>query len=256
MKRFLKGIFYRVCLGVEKVFPSDKGHVLMYHSFNLLEVFFNVSFDDFKQQIGFLQKNDYKIISLVEFLDRKEQGLSLKKYIAITCDDGYVGVLEMAQFLYDRNLPATIFWPSGVSGDLLRLSNGVEHKILSQTQMGELLEKFPNIALGLHGVTHRELTKISGEDMENELRQSLEDIKNFPRNISMIAYPRGKYNEKVLDTAKRLGYRAGFTTREGGVNVKTPLFEIPRLTADCTVDSVAFAGKLTRLYGIYVALKS
>ncbi len=255
MKRFLKGLFYRVCLGVEKVFPSDKGYVLMYHSFNLLEVFFNVSFDDFKQQIGFLQKNDYKIISLVEFLDRKEQGLSLKKYIAITCDDGYVGLGEIVEFLYTKNIPITIFWPSGVEGDMLRLSNGVEHKILSHQGMHEILEKFQNVTLGSHGVTHRELTKISGEDMENELRQSLEDIKNFPRNISMVAYPRGKYNEKVLDTAKRLGYRAGFTTREGGVDTQTPVFEIPRITADCTVDSVAFAGKLTRMYDWYVSLK-
>lgn len=256
MKQFLKNIFYHICLACERVFPTDRGHVLMYHSFNLMEVFFNVSFDDFKKQIEYLQKNNYHIISLSDFLDRKEQGLSLKKYITITCDDGYIGVSEMAQFLYEQNLPATIFWPCGVQNDLLKLSSGVEHNILSNEGIRELLQKFPNITIGSHGVTHRELTKISSDDMEGELRESFVEMKNFPQGIPVVAYPRGKYNQKVLEVTKNIGYRAGLTTCEGGVTSNTSPFEIPRITADSTVDITAFAGKLTRVYSVYVALKS
>lgn len=215
-----------------------------------------MSFDDFKQQIQFLQDNNYHIVSLSEFLDRKEQGLSLKKYITITCDDGYVGVAEMAQFLQQKGLPATIFWPCGVAGDMLRLSNGVEHKILSNEGMKNLLNQFPNITIGSHGVTHRELTKISSDDMEVELRESFAEIKNFAQSIPAVAYPRGKYNQKILEVTEKLGYRAGFTTREGSVTSNTSPFEIPRITADSTVDITAFAGKLTRVYSTYVALKS
>ncbi len=255
MKRFLKNIFYRVCIACEHISPIDQGHVLMYHSFNLMDVFFNVALEDFKNQIQFLQDNNYHIVSLPDFLNRKEQGLSLKKYITITCDDGYVDIGEMAQFLHERRLTATVFWPCGVVGDILRLSSGVRYKILSRDRMIEILNQFPNITLGSHGVTHCELTKITNDKMVHELRQSFGGIKNFTQHISVIAYPRGKYDKDVLEATRMIGYCAGLTTHEGAVNRNTRQFEIPRIAVDCTVDKVAFAGKLTRLYDWYVTMK-
>jgi len=254
MKKIIKNIFFCVCIVFEKFFPSKKGHILMYHSFNLLEVFFNVSFEDFKRQIDFLEKNDYKIISLDEFLNQKEKNNSLKKKIVLTLDDGYIGFDEIALFLEEKNIPSTLFWPTRVENDLLKLSNGVEYKILSSNQVKELLAKYRMVNIGSHSLTHRELPKISTEDLMSELRESLSDIKTYERNINSIAYPRGKYNQKVIDATKEAGYRSALCTREGGIDKDTALFELPRISADSTVGMLAFEAKLTSLYHLYTKI--
>ena len=69
------------------------------------------------------------------------------------------------------------------------------------------------MVIGSHGMTHRILTNLSDEDLSYELNGSkkiLED--NLKAGIDTISIPRGFYNEKVIDAAKRAGYKKIFTS--------------------------------------------
>jgi peptidoglycan/xylan/chitin deacetylase (PgdA/CDA1 family) len=73
--------------------------------------------------------------------------------------------------------------------------------------------------IGSHGMTHRILTELKDDELDNEIRGSkkvLED--NLGTSISYFSVPRGFYNNKIIQKAKDSGYRAVFTSNinEGG----------------------------------------
>jgi peptidoglycan/xylan/chitin deacetylase (PgdA/CDA1 family) len=255
MKNFIKRFFYHLCITLDKMMTSSRGHILMYHSFALSDIFFNVPFSNFKEQVDYLIKHKYKIVSLEDFLERKKIKLSLRKHIVFSFDDGYSDLTGVIDYLGEKKIPASLFWSTGLPENTISLSNGGKYSILSRQQLEGLLKRHPFISLGSHGITHRELTNISDQDLSFELRQSFHDISIMPNNILVVAYPRGKYNKDVISMAKNCGYLAGCTTHEGGIGVSTPDFELPRLSIDQSVDMLAFCAKLTMLYDLYSKIR-
>lgn len=67
--------------------------------------------------------------------------------------------------------------------------------------------------IGSHGMNHKILTGLGEVKLDYELRASkkfLED--NLLQSIVFFSIPRGFYNEKVIDKAKEIGYKAVFTS--------------------------------------------
>jgi len=64
-----------------------------------------------------------------------------------------------------------------------------------------------------HSRNHPILTQLDEAELEAELSESLNDLKlHLGSAPPVLAYPGGYYNQKVLDVARSLGYKLGFTT--------------------------------------------
>lgn len=72
------------------------------------------------------------------------------------------------------------------------------------------------VVLGAHTQTHPIMKSISIEEMHNEVKGSLHDLR---RQIGFVppvfAYPSGMYNEAAVRVVERVGFKLAFTTERG-----------------------------------------
>jgi peptidoglycan/xylan/chitin deacetylase (PgdA/CDA1 family) len=139
--------------------------------------------------------------------------------LAITFDDGYESVFagafpEMAA----RKWTGTVFVVVGSVGGSnswdVRLSPR-RFKHLSWDQIRELSDA--GFEIGSHTLSHRDLTRLDGELLRRELRDSRRAIEDqIGRKVTSVSYPFGRYSPAVIDEAMAAGYDCGFTSSPHG----------------------------------------
>jgi peptidoglycan/xylan/chitin deacetylase (PgdA/CDA1 family) len=159
--------------------------------------------------------------------DRLPRGM-----VAITFDDGYDSVFDHAFLVLRRlGLPFTVFLVAatltdGTSPDTW-VDGGPGHPLrtLSLEQVREMQRAGGRF--GSHSLAHRDLTAMSEEESERDLRESreiLEDLLQTP--IRHLAYPGGLHSERVRRAARRAGFDHAFTTsrdlKRAGGNMAVP----------------------------------
>lgn len=118
-------------------------------------------------------------------------------YITTSWDDGDIYDIRLSNLLLKYKIPATFYIPSN-------------HK-LTKKQIKDLSKNFE---IGGHTKSHKELTKITFKNAENEILQNkkyLEKIIN--KKVTSFCYPRGRYNQEVKQLVGFLGYKYARTTR-------------------------------------------
>jgi hypothetical protein len=246
MKKLLKKIFYTTCAVSDIFLRDNKARVLMYHSHELSDVFFNVSQDFFLKQLDFLQKNKFIFVTISQLVSKIKNKESLRNVLAITHDDGHADYLTVAYTeLLKRNIHGTLYFPYDMKNNTLITSTGVSCRLLTQDQVQELA-KNSLIEIGSHSMTHPELVTLSDEQLVQEL---------FHTNEKTFAYPRGKFGQREKEAVIMAGYESAVTTHEGFITHTTDLFEIPRISIDQTMNMLDFRAKLSTLYGWYVTVR-
>ena len=86
--------------------------------------------------------------------------------------------------------------------------------------------------VGSHGSRHYWLNKISPEEQEKDIKQSLNFLEDVgaPTNDWVMCYPYGAYNDATLSLLKKYDASVGLTTEVRVANLKADNpFELPRL---------------------------
>ena len=146
---------------------------------------------------------------------RLPRGLS-----ALTFDDGFESVYHHAfPAIAKHRLPATVFVvartlaPEGLPVAWVDTPPSVPLRTLNLEQILEMQET--GVDFASHSSVHHDLTALSEEECERDLRDSrelLEDLLNRP--VRFLAYPRGRSDERVRHSARRAGYQNAFTLPE------------------------------------------
>lgn len=113
-------------------------------------------------------------------------------------DDGRIQDLQLASLLKKFNLPAVFYLPSTV-------------RDLDQTQIIELAKDFE---IGGHTMTHPpDIKQLKDKDVWWEISENKSDLEGIIRNrITKFCYPRGRYNDRIVDAVKNAGYTHARTT--------------------------------------------
>ena len=132
-------------------------------------------------------------------------------YVAITFDDAFRSVRANAvPELLSRGFPATIFVPVDCLGKTP--SWEMEHTVDDQVMTCDELRSLPElIELGSHGLSHPHLTRIDTPRLREEVttsRQKLADL--IGSQVSLLAFPYGDYDERVVGTCRQAGYERLF----------------------------------------------
>ncbi len=155
--------------------------------------------------------------------------------VAVTFDDGYLGVAEHAVPVLERlQLPATVFLPT----DLLAERDGLPPQdrglyagvpLVGWSTVRRLAAS-PLLRFESHGAAHRALSGLAAEARLDDLRRSREAIASATgRTPRFLAYPFGAADRATAATARDAGFEAAFTTRHGGLRAVGDPFLLPRI---------------------------
>jgi peptidoglycan/xylan/chitin deacetylase (PgdA/CDA1 family) len=221
--------------------------VLMYHSIGENKEFFTVKTEEFERQMKFLKDNHFEVISLEDLMNLNFK--QAKKKVILTFDDGYEdNFLNAFPVLKKYNFPATIFISTALINKEVVARKETEFKILSEFQITEMI-KSGVIKFGSHSHRHLKLTKLSDEEIEEELKTSKEILEKITgQKIISFAYPYGDYDERVKNIATKF-FKNLCTISKGQVKNKNQSLELPRNSIDSRVnfDQFKYIVKIGRI---------
>jgi peptidoglycan/xylan/chitin deacetylase (PgdA/CDA1 family) len=179
---------------------GGRSAILTYHSLDDSRSVISTAPCLFRQRMKLLAASGIPVVPL-------DQASQRPGSIAITFDDGYRSLLDHAiPLLKLHRLPATIFivseycgqrnnWPSQPRGRVPDLP------LLSWDELSGLP---PLISLGAHTMTHPNLSRLSAEECERELRECQDKIQQRTgRPVRWLAYPYGASSSQVRSLAGR-----------------------------------------------------
>ncbi len=196
---------------------------LLYHRVGYTAGGLTITPERFTADLTQLVKSGYQTISLKQFEDYlQDKKVDLPdKPVLITFDDGYLDNYENAfPILQQFSMKATFFIVTG-----MLLTN--EDRMLPE-HIKKMAEA--GMSFGSHTVSHRPLTEMTLDEVQEELSQSkavLEDILGIP--VDAVSYPRGSYNSTILKIVQANGYIAGFTVVNGICSKSSRLLELRRI---------------------------
>lgn len=221
MKIILRKILYLF-------FPSLKkgASILMYHSIDKNDAFFNVTPADFEKQIKYINQKGFTVLNYSELLHKFLNKEDISNHVCITFDDGYKSVFENALPILEKyNMKATMFIAGGLLGKPFTTSDNAILQIINKQEFYNFLKN--NVFEFLpHSYTHKELTNLSKEEISEELNQSIKFFNNNTEKI--MAYPRGKYSKDVVGVLKENEWLSAVTTDPGILMLDINPLLVPR----------------------------
>ncbi|MBI4341155.1 MAG: polysaccharide deacetylase family protein [Candidatus Omnitrophica bacterium] len=182
---------------------------------------YTITAAEMESLLAHVHKLGYRTVSSKAFRAWQQGNGSLpERTVVFTFDDGYTSHLEIAASLLNRyRFTGTFF---------VTLNHIGQPGFLTWEQLRKLI--FLGMEIGSHGVTHRPLTSLSRQEMEEELVQSkrvLEQQLGTP--VHSIAAPGGFWNGAVAEAARRTGYDAVWVSNIGTNGKETNPFALRRV---------------------------
>jgi peptidoglycan/xylan/chitin deacetylase (PgdA/CDA1 family) len=199
---------------------SNEAIVLMYHGISNKVNSTNTSLSNFQEQITYLEKNHFKIISTPTLVNDIKNKIEFpNKSIVITFDDGWKDQDEAMNFLAKNNIPATfclVTWFQSFN---------------SPTDLQKIdFSKYKNAPFTYinHSYTHDVHKFLVNPEQDTTKSEKVLD-KLFGKYQPYYTYPYGEYNEKLLKVLHEHGYIAAYgVAGEPVVLNKVNIFNIPR----------------------------
>ena len=174
----------------------------------------SVTPDAFERQLRRLSRSGFRGVTFERALSQPPDGPT----VAVTFDDAYLSVLELAMpILDDAGFPATVFAPTDfparpaepMSWDGIDrwLGGPYERELrpMSWEQLGRLAEA--GWEIGSHTCSHPRLTTLPDDELAHELVESRALVaERLGRPCGALAYPYGDHDERVVDAARGAGY--------------------------------------------------
>ena len=187
-------------------------------------------------------------------VDHPEDAVRPGNHAAITFDDGYASVVEQAlPELRQRNIPCTIFIPTGCLGQPPSWVNSATHafskeRVITAEQIRELAAD-PLVSVGSHSVSHPSLLELSAEQAAEELQSSKETLETLVgQEVHLFSFPHGAFNDALVRQARETGYRLVYSIEPSLVPVSPDGHVLGRFAADADDWWVEFRLKLAGAY--------
>lgn len=141
--------------------------------------------------------------------------------VTTSWDDGSVGDLKLSEILDRYDLKATFYISASY--------HYLERPLTAQ----EIVKIGKKYEIGAHTMSHPDLDRIDINDVEAEVVESRDYLRNIlGHNVCIFSYPRGRYTPEVIDMVKRAGFSGARTIRDGNISYPVNPYEIhPTLQA-------------------------
>lgn len=230
-----------------KMFQKQVVTILMYHSVDDNGRFSTVSLVEFRYQVKYLHDNGFLVISLNQLISSILNHQSIaSKTVVLTFDDGYADNYTVVfPLLKKYNYPATIFLTTSWVGHEVQFNN-YTFNTLDWVKIREMQDS-GLVDFQSHTHTHPKLTELDSASIKEEMVLSKRNIEeNLNKVSNVIAYPFGKFNQTVKNSAKDL-FIAALSVEKGHINPATwsrDVYSLPRQSIDSMVSRFRFKLKI------------
>jgi peptidoglycan/xylan/chitin deacetylase (PgdA/CDA1 family) len=207
--------------------------ILCYHGIGEDDWTYSVNKATFKKQINYLISKKYNFISLSQVAQYLNGKFEISKpSVVITFDDGYKDILDIKNYIKKNNIKPTLF--------LLSDTKNANRKELENTR--EFLNKNEILSLvkngweiGSHTATHSDMHTLTDNKIKKEIINSKIDLENMLKiRVNYIAFPKGRYNKKILIAVSKAGYKLGLTMDDSKIDKQINPLALPRIGVDRT----------------------
>jgi peptidoglycan/xylan/chitin deacetylase (PgdA/CDA1 family) len=152
---------------------------------------------------------------------RGEQPLPARP-MAVTFDDGFSNTADAVRLLTDAGIPATVYVTTGMMG---------RPGMLSIRDLSELCGIDGAVEIGAHGVRHRRLDELDGDELTTETADSrmlIEEVTQ--RGCASFAYPHGNHDRASVAAVRNAGYSSAVAVRNALSHDHDDVFALARVT--------------------------
>lgn len=212
-----------------------------------------VTKEQMEHHLRVIKKKGYETITFEEL---KKMGLNHrfdKKYIILTFDDGYKDNHDILLPLLEKyDMKAVIYLVSDSTYNKWDVDFDANpekrYELMNETEINKLI-KSGRIEFGGHTTTHKNLTKLSKEDLLVELENDKKKLEEkIGKKATSFAYPYGSVNEEIKEAISELGYDFGIACDTGSVDMAKDLFQIRRVLIFNTIDKLGIYRKISGDY--------
>ena len=227
LRAILSNIFFKF----DSIFYRNEYlKIVCYHGIKKSNNRYDVSLKDFEKQIKNFSKN--YIFAHPLDLDRIAKKNYKYKSVLITFDDGFDNFLSCVPILDKYSIKPLLFVLSDRK-NVNRKELANNSKLLNKKQIKSLLGK--GYVIGSHGATHADFSNLQDKQILKEIFESKKKLESeFGIAIKHFAYPKGAYNNKIIESTKKAGYKYAFSIEPGSVNSHSDKFALPRTIIDNT----------------------
>lgn len=155
----------------------------------------------FAEQLKTIKANGFEIV---------ERITSPENQIVLTFDDGYIGIYKNKDFFISQGLKPTVFLISNCIGTKNFVN---EEEILYLQKEGFNFQS--------HTHSHPDLNLLSSENLMQEFTTSKAILeKLLLKKVDEICFPKGFFNDKVIEIANKCGYNVLYSSIPGYFNEK------------------------------------
>ena len=176
----------------------------------------------FEEQLHWLRRRGY----VGATFERAVTDPPSRRTVAVTFDDGYRSVLELAKPIMDRlGIPGSIYVPTDFVGKQGPMAwEGIDQWLGGPHEAEMSCLGWPELRaladagweVGSHTCSHPHLTRLDDAALAQELEASRAAVaEGVGRPCVSIAYPYGDLDERVVAAAGRAGYSLGAALPKG-----------------------------------------
>ncbi|MDP1681767.1 MAG: polysaccharide deacetylase family protein [Burkholderiales bacterium] len=229
--------------------------VLMYHrvgdAHNGWERKYCVSPQRFADQMRMLARTGWKSIPIDAFFAWLDGSVELpEQSFLLTFDDGFLGVHEhAAPVLTALGWPATVFLVSQLIGQRdawceAHNPSGNTYPLMDASHIREL--RACGFSFHSHTRSHADLPTLDDRALHDQLAGGRDDLQTLlGEAVDYLAYPYGRYDDRVLRAAQAAGYRAAFSVQPGFNRRDVDPFRLRRLDVFGTDSAAVLHRKIT-----------
>ncbi len=197
--------------------------VFVYHRFDEAKhPYTNTSMEDLKKQFEFLKKNNYKVVSTLDIVEKiKNKEKIPSNWVAFNIDDSYKSFYTKALPLFKKyKYPFTLFV----------YVKATQKKYPDFMTWKEIKESSKYGEIALHSYAHGHLTHYSNEKIKKDTKIAFELFeKNLGFKPKGYVYPYGEYDSRVKKIIKSFGFEYIANQNNGSISQNTDIFDLPRI---------------------------
>lgn len=154
-----------------------------------------MSLEEFKERVSSLSESNVKFISMKEAYNHISNDIiRRKKYAVLAFDDGYASLKEVLPWLFENNIPVTLF-VNGKYFDGISYRRNPNEKYLTKEEIFSMSNNL--LEIGSHGYDHIDASRMSEEEFKSHIKKNVELIKLHPNYIPFHAYTWGRHTKKT-----------------------------------------------------------